>query len=401
MTCRICNGITHEILNLGETPPANSLIDSMSTMQLSFPLVLELCEGCHNVQLKYCMNSEELYRNYLYVTPDSSMLKSHYEYLFNYLQASSYVNEDSFVVEVGSNVGHFLQFIKPNVSRVLGVDPAENICMMAIENGVDTLCDFFNPDSAKAIKNKSGPADLIVARHCFAHNSDPHILMQGVNNLLSDSGYIVIENAYILNTLENNEFDQVYHEHMFYYSIRSMMELLVRNGLQLVDVLISLVHGGSIIFVAKRESQKNYVNASVTQYLAREQLFIGPSAFKQFSEKAYGIKNQLKSLIDQLEGENKTIFTYGATAKGNTLLNFVGITSKQIPFCIDSTPLKQGKFLPKSNIKIISEIDGLLNPPDYFLLTAWNYKDEIIKKVRMAGNYHSKFIIPFPFVHVV
>ena len=172
-----------------------------------------------------------------------------------------------------------------------------------------------------------------------------------------------------------------------------MMELLVRNGLQLVDVLISLVHGGSIIFVAKRESQKNYVNASVTQYLAREQLFIGPSAFKQFSEKAYGIKNQLKSLIDQLEGENKTIFTYGATAKGNTLLNFVGITSKQIPFCIDSTPLKQGKFLPKSNIKIISEIDGLLNPPDYFLLTAWNYKDEIIKKVRMAGNYHSKFII--------
>jgi SAM-dependent methyltransferase len=302
---------------------------------------------------------------------------------------------------VGSNVGNFLQFIKPGVRRVLGIDPAENICKMAIENGVDTVCDFFNPDSALSIKKQSGQADLIVGRHCFAHNSDPHILMQGVNNLLSNSGYIVIENAYILNTLENNEFDQVYHEHMFYYSIRSMMALLSRNGLQLVDVLISLVHGGSIIFVAKRYSPNNHINSSVTQYLAREQLFIGPNAFKQFSDKAYSIKNQLKTLIDQLESENKTIYTYGATAKGNTLLNFVGITSKQITFCIDSTPIKQGKFLPKSNIKIISEMDGLTQPPDYFLLTAWNYKDEIIKKVRMAGNYHSKFILPFPFVHVV
>lgn len=401
MTCRICNAVTHEILNLGETPPANSLLDSPSAVQQSFPLVLEFCESCQNVQLKYCMSSEELYRNYLYVTPDSSMLTSHYEYLFNYLKASAYVSHESFVVEVGSNVGHFLQFIKPNVKCVLGIDPAQNICKMAVENGVDTVCDFFNPDSAKKIKTQNGVADLIVARHCFAHNPNPHILMHGVNELLSDSGSVVIENAYILNTIENNEFDQVYHEHMFYYSIRSMMSLLSRHGLQLVDVLISLVHGGSIIFVAKRETAENRVNLSVAQYLAREQLFMGPQSFKQFSDKAYAIKNQLKSLIDQLQAEGKIIYTYGATAKGNTLLNFIGITSNQIPLCIDSTPIKQGKFLPKSNIKIISELDGLSNPPDYFLLTAWNYKDEIIKKVRMAGNYHSRFIIPFPFVHVV
>ncbi len=401
MTCRICNAHTEEILDLGLTPPANSLLDNPEAVQQSFPLVLEYCETCHNVQLRDCVSPTELYRNYLYVTPDSTMLTRHYEYLYDYLKASAYVHKKSFVVEVGSNIGLFLKFLKPKVARVLGIDPAENICKIAADKGVDTICDFFAPTSAIEIKRQYGVPDLIVARHCFAHNPDPHSLISGVTKLLSDSGYIMIENAYLLNTIENNEFDQIYHEHMFYYSIRSMMALLQAHRLRLIDVLISLVHGGSIIFLAKREESVNQINPSVDQYLAREQLFLGRTAFKNFADKAYEIRRQLKVLINQINNEGKTIYTYGATAKGNTLLNFAGLTCNEIALCVDSTEIKQGKYLPKSNIRIISETEGFSAPPDYFLLTAWNYKDEIITKVRKAGNYHSKFIIPFPFVYIV
>jgi SAM-dependent methyltransferase len=401
MSCRICNAPSEEILDLGLTPPANALLDNPTDFQESFPLVLELCPTCHNVQLRDCMSASELYRNYLYVTPNSSMLASHYKYLYGYLEASGYVTKQSFVVEAGSNIGLFLNFIKGNVAKVLGVDPAENICKMAVEAGIPTVCDFFDASSAAKVKQQHGTPDLIVARHCFAHNEDPHVLMRGVTELLSEDGHVVIENAYVLNTIENNEFDQVYHEHMFYYSIRSMTALLQANGLRLVDVIISLVHGGSIIFVAKRAREGDTVNRSVAQYLAREQMFLDRQAFKNFAAKALDIKAQLLELVKQLRSEGKTIHTYGATAKGNTLLNFLGLTSRDVPLCVDSTKIKQGKYLPKSNIRIISEEEGQRSPPDYFLLTAWNYKDEIINKVRESGNYRSKFIIPFPFVHIV
>ncbi len=401
MACRICGENTEEILDLGCTPPANSLLDSPLDEQASFPLVLELCSSCKNVQLRDCLTEDDLYKNYFYVTPDSPMLLEHYNYLYNYLEASGYINEKAFVVEAGSNRGLFLGFIRPKVSRILGVDPAENICKMAMDSGIDTLCEFFNKESANRILTEYGCSDLIVARHCFAHNSNPHVLMSGVNELLSKNGYVVIENAYILNTIESNEFDQVYHEHMFYYSIRSMQALLKINGLELIDVLISLVHGGSIIFVAKHANAKRKVNQSVEQYLAREQLCLNNQAYKSFSDNAMAFREQMKDLLEQVKGEGKSIYTYGATAKGNTLLNFIGIDSYDIPFCVDNTDIKEGKYLPKSNIKIISEDDALLKPPDYYLLTAWNYKDEIINKVRSAGNYSTKFIVPFPSIQII
>jgi novobiocin biosynthesis protein NovU/D-mycarose 3-C-methyltransferase len=225
--------------------------------------------------------------------------------------------------------------------------------------------------------------------------------MKGVVELLPQNGKLVIENAYALNTIKENEFDQIYHEHMFYYSIRSMSALLDIHNLQLIDVLTSLVHGGSIIFIAAHKSINNKISESILQHLTNEEIILNSIAIKNFSNKTLEIKAHLKMLITELKLENKTIYTYGATAKGNTLLNFVGISQREIPFCVDNTKIKHGKFLPKSRIKIISEEEGLDNPPDYFLLTAWNYQDEIIKKVRSAGNKHSKFIVPFPSVHIV
>jgi SAM-dependent methyltransferase len=366
----------------------------------TYPLVLEWCVECGNLQLRDCLASDDLYRNYLYVTPKSETLSKHYDYLQNYLASQHYITPDSFVLEVGSNAGLFLKHVKPRVGKVLGIDPAENICRLAVESGIDTICDFFSPESSRAIAKQYGKPDLIVARHCFAHNCDPHPLIAGAASLLSDGGHLLIENAYALNTIENNEFDQIYHEHMFYFSIRSMSRLLALHGMHLVDVVMSLVHGGSAIFVARRETDAS-VSESTAQYLTREAKFMTRAKLEQFATNTRAIGANLRSLINDLYGAGKRIYTYGATAKGNTLLNYVGLTQSVISACVDSTPLKQGKYLPQSGIPIISEEEGAKDPPDYYLLTAWNYKEEIIAKVRAGGNFHSKFIIPIPFVHIL
>lgn len=398
--CRICGAATREILDLGSTPPANLLKTSRDQQQESFPLVLEWCESCGNVQLRDCLSAETLYRDYLYVTPDSSMLEEHYEYLTSYLESNDYLNADAFVLEVGSNAGFFLKHLQPRVRDVLGIDPAEKIVAMANDAGVPTVCDFFNAESAKRAAAEHGKPDLIVARHCMAHNESPHEMIAGAAAVLADDGYLVIENAYLLNTIENTEFDQIYHEHMFYYSISSMKHLLGMHGMQLVDTMMTLVHGGSIIFVAKLGTGEP-MRDTARQYEARERLALNAETFRRFAERTDEIRQSLRTLVSDLNGGGSTIYTYGATAKGNTLLNYVGLTHEDIPYCVDSTPIKHGRFLPQSNIEIISEQQAASNPPDYFLLTAWNYQDEIIKKVRNSGNYTSKFIVPIPFVRIV
>jgi SAM-dependent methyltransferase len=328
------------------------------------------------------------------------MLEEHYRYLGDYLFTNGYLSNEAFVIEAGSNAGHFLKHLQPRVRKVLGIDPAERIVEMANASGVPTVCDFFSRESAAKAVSEHGTPQMVVARHCMAHNESPHEMVSAAAEILPDDGYLVIENAYVLNTIENTEFDQVYHEHMFYYSIQSMSRLLELHGLQLIDTLMSLVHGGSIIFVAKPGSgEPQRDNARL--YESRERLFLNHETFRRFAERTAEIKDNLATLVGELNGGGNRIYTYGATAKGNTLLNYVGLTTQQIEYCVDSTPIKQGRFLPKSNIEIISEEAAAADPPDYFLLTAWNYQDEIVKKVRSGGNYSTKFIVPIPFVRIV
>ncbi len=398
MNCRICQSKTRQVLDLGKSPPANSLLSKKEQKIKKYPLVLDFCENCNNLQLRDCLNIDDLYKHYYYITPQSTILNDHYEYLTKFLISRNYINNSSKVIEIGSNVGLYLDFLKPYVGSVLGVDPAKNITQIANRNGIPTICDFFNNKLANEILSSKGKADAIIARHCFAHNSSPHELLKGVKALLSQDGAVIIENAYVLNTLENNEFDQIYHEHMFYYSIQSMSKALEMNDLRLQDVYFSLVHGGSILFVAKHSEAFTKESDSLKKYLQYEKTVLNNFMLDKFSSNVFKFKKDLKNLIISLKKNNPltNIYTYGATAKGNTLLNYVELNQNHINYCVDCTEIKQGKYLPGSNIKIISEEYADKHPPTHFLLTAWNYKDEIIKKVRNKGNLDSAFIIPFP-----
>jgi SAM-dependent methyltransferase len=401
MTCRICGAGTDEVLDLGRSPPANSLLSTPEQSLRAFPLVLERCRTCGNVQLRDCLSAADLYSHYFYVTPDSPGLREHYASLHSQLVTGGYLEADSVVLEVGSNAGLLLEYLRPLVGAVLGIDPAANICELARQRGIDTVCDFFNPESAAGIRASYGTPQVILARHCMAHNCDPNVMVAAAAALLDESGHLVVENAYALNTVENNEFDQVYHEHMFYFTIQSMQALLGAHGMHLVDVFMAPVHGGSIVFVAKKRRAQDRVSANVARHLRRENQVLNEAAFERFARNTERIRTELRALVADLNARGQRVFSYGATAKGNTLLNYVGLTRAEIPRCVDSTPIKQGKFLPGSAIEVISEQQGLADPPDYFLLTAWNYRDEIIAKVRRSGNQHTQFIVPIPRVHVV
>jgi len=401
MICRICGYDTKTVLELGSSPPANYLLDNPEKEEIEYPLILEFCSNCSNIQLKDCLPRNDLYKNYLYLTPESSMLKSHYEDLTNFLLKKKYLTNQSFVLEVGSNSGNYLNYLSQYVKDIIGMDPAKNIVDIANKSGIKTICDFFSEESAKRFLSEKGSVNNIVARHCFAHNSDPHDLLKGVKLLLDKDGYVVIENAYIVNTIENNEFDQIYHEHMFYYSIKSMQKAFELNGLKIIDLFFSLIHGGSIVFIGTHKNKEIKPNTNFEKHMINESIILNNDNLLKFGSNASKLKTDLNILLGKIKSHNKTIYTYGATAKGNTLLNFCNIKRDLIPYCVDSTPIKHGKYLPCSKIKIVPEEFIESEPPDYFLLTAWNYKEEIIRKVRSKNNFSSSFIVPFPNLVVI
>lgn len=404
MVCRICGDTVDPVLDLGAMPPANILKTSRDERERCFPLVLEKCRGCFNLQLRDCLDEADLYRHYLYLTPNSPSLRSHYARLADHMFGEGYAHEGSFVLEFGSNVGLFLRHLEPRVGRVLGVDPAQNVCAIARERGIETECAFFNRQTAQDLAARHGRPGVVIARHCCAHNKDPHGIIAGVADILPDDGIFIMENAYVLKTLLSNQFDQIYHEHMFYYSIRSVETLFAMHGLRLVDILMAPIHGGSVVFFARRADAKASAlrpRNRVQRYRGEEAQALNDALVSVFVENTHKIKADLKALIADLVGRDNQIWAYGATAKGSTLLNFVGITDRQVPFCVDSTPLKQGRYIPMANIEICAEDEAWRGGPDYFLLTAWNYKDEIMEKVRSKGNTRSRFIVPIPAVDIV
>ena len=399
--CRICGSKIKTILNLGNTPLANSLVSSMNSYEEKYELHLQHCEVCKNFQLSKCLDNTTLYREYLYETPNSIMLDNHYNNILSFFSEKEYLKPESHCLEIGCNKGQLLEKISKIVkTKPVGVDPAENILNKNSSKNMNFEIDFFNEESAKMLVNKYGKFDFIIARHCFAHNERPQDILKGLKTSLTDDGYFIIENAYTLNTILNGEFDQIYHEHMYLYTINSLNSLLNQFNYEIINSNIAPVHGGSIIAVCAQKGKYSISHGHKIQEKI-ENIMLTPDRIESFVKQVENTIDSLKEIVKAIKEEKKSIYCYGATAKGNTLLNSCNFTSKEIDYCIDNTEIKIGKFLPGSKIKIISEISGLDNPPDFFLLTAWNYASEIINKVRLTGNLKSKFIIPYPNPHII
>ena len=399
--CRICDSRNlRSVIDLGEMPLANRLKPAAHTPEKRFPLEVEFCRDCGNLQLTYCVAASDLYDDYLYVTPSSSALEAHHVNLIYHMRAHDYLPKDGFVLEFGSNVGNFLHYAQTQVGRVLGIDPARAIVEMANARGVPTVCDYFGPEVAEATVAQHGAADVVIGRHCAAHNADPHALIDGGRSALGANGVFVIENAYGLNTILHGEIGQIYHEHMYYYTARSVARLFAQNGLELIDLMPTDIHGGSMVFFGALPGTRP-VRSIVAATIARERAILSDALLDLLPQTLERWRSETRALLDRFREAGRSVWMYGGSAKAATFINAVGIDERDIRYCADSTPGKIGQFLPGTGIEIRTEAEAIAARPDYYLVTAWNYCNELIQKVRAGGNLHSGFAAPFPEVQVI
>jgi SAM-dependent methyltransferase len=391
-------------LDLGVTPLADALVkpDQMDGGEARFPLQLAFCPESALVQITENVPEDQLFvDNYLYFSSFSDHLLKHSREHALGLVASRRLCGESLVVEIASNDGYLLKnFVEEGVP-VLGIDPAPDQAAAANAIGVNTIADFFTEELASKLVDEGSRADVIIANNVFAHIPDINDFTKGMKVLLADDGLITIENPYVRDLIEHCEFDTVYHEHFYYHSCTSIHRQMQRHGLWLNDVeYFPNLHGGTLRWhIGHHQSQSE----TVLQYLADEQAAGMDSFeyFEKFGERVAQVKADLLALLGGLKADGKTIAAYGAAAKGATLVNYVGITTDLVDFVVDRNVHKHGLLMPGTH-QPIRDVSALLDEqPDYVLLLAWNFKDEIVQQQAEYLRRGGKFIVPVPTPEVV
>ncbi len=397
--CRICgNTKLDKFLSLGPTPLANNFLksDQLNREELYYPLDVYFCNKCHLVQLLDIVPPEVMFKDYAYITGASKPMELHFAGLAKDVSTNFKVNKDSLVVDIGSNDGTLLQYFSKIGLRVLGIEPASNIAQIARKRGIATINKFFSKDCALEIYKKYGFADIILATNVFAHVDNLEDILYGIDYLLSKDGVFVIEVPYLINLLDNIEFDTIYHEHLSYFSIYPLIYLFRKFGMKIVDVKQIPIHGGSIRIFIKRSNKKQSQNVSKFLLMEQNAELDSIETYIKFAKKVALVKERLVKLLKTLKNEKTRITGYGATAKGNTLLNYCKVGPDILDYISDTTAYKQGRYTPGMHIPIFKEEKFHREPPNYVLLLAWNYADEILQKEQKYRQKGVKFILPLP-----
>ncbi len=391
-------------LDLGETPLANNYLTSekLKTDEPVYKLAVAFCPSCYLVQITHRVVPSDLFSNYLYYSSVSDAFVKHAAEMADNLTYRLALNTNSLVIEIASNDGYLLQFLRQKGIPILGIEPAKNIAKVAKEKGIPTLDIFFGPDSVNEILQKKGPADVVIGNNVLAHVPQINDFLSSVNRCLKPKGSAVFEFPYLKDLIDHTEFDTIYHEHVFYYSLHAVKILAERAGLQLYDVLHQDIHGGSLrVFLQK--DKRFEISGNVKRMLAEEEEagLTNQALYKSFGKKVAELKEGLVQFLRGLKKDGKTVAAYGAAAKGNTLLNYIGIDNHIIDFVVDRSPYKQGLFMPGTRIPILHQDELLKKMPDYTLLLVWNFAEEVIKQQDIYRKRGGKFIIPVPEVKVV
>ena len=385
--CRCCGGKNlKRVLSLGFQPLANNLIENKKTKFDKYPLELNFCSDCYNVQLSVSVNPKKMFSNYYYLSSTSQSFRSHFEQAAKKYVKEFKLNKLSQIIDVGSNDGVGLfPFKELGIKNLLGIEPAKNLCKISNKKGIKTLNDFLNLNSLKKIKNK---ADLILASNVFAHSDNLKEMGECILKLLSKNGTAIIEVQYLLRTLKDLTFDNIYHEHYNYWSLTSIKNFFDNLGGKIYKAEEIDTHGGSLrIYVSKNLDKK--IDKSVSNLLRIEENY-GIKKFatyKVFANKILKIKKNVLNNIKNLKNKSNSIIGYGAPAKATTALNFFGI-SEEIDFIIEDNKLKQNKYVPGVNIPIYSK-NKIKNNKSTVLVLAWNFFKEIKKNNK---NLTNKFI---------
>ena len=398
--CRSCAACSGElILDLGEQPLANNLLapEDLAQPEPRFPLRLAVCTECWLLQITDLVPPVELFSNYIYFSSYSDAWTQHAAEC-----AARYRDEfaPNYVIEIASNDGYLLRHFAEANTPHLGIEPAENIATAAREKGIKTRTDFFTEKLAQELAAEK-PADLILANNVFAHAPDINDFVAGLKTLLAPEGRAILEFPHAVEMIAQDEFDTIYHEHVFYFTLTALEPVFARHALRFTRAERTPMHGGSLRIFVRRESHA--ADETVAALRAEEnQSGVGSlSYYQNFSANASAIRDQLRDQIAALKAEGKTLAAYGAAAKGSTLLNFCGITADDLAFVADCSPHKQGKLMPGAHVPIVPPEELADRAPDVTLLLAWNFADEILAQQQAYRNAGGKFLIPIPEVRLV
>ena len=376
--------------------------ESEFATEKQFPLDLYLCETCGLVQLLDVIDPETLFRNYVYVTGTSTTMAAHNKAYAATVTERLGLGKDDLVVEVASNDGSLLRYFDSHGVRTLGIEPARNIARIAREAGIATVEEFFTSTLARELRDAYGSARAIIANNVLAHVDDTRDFLFGARTLLAPDGLLVVEVPWLGKLVANLEYDTVYHEHLCYFSLTALSQIYSAAGLSVVDVEHVSVHGGSLRVYASPAPRESGT-ASVANLLAEEAAagLRNPSRLERFARDVSRQRSELRALLESLKSDGKTVAGYGAPAKGNTLLQYCNITSTMLPYTVDRNSLKVGCFTPGTHIPVLPVDTLAVRRPDYLLILAWNFADEIMgqqAEYRAAGG---RFIVPLPVPRII
>lgn len=408
MKCRFCKAELIDVfIDLINSPASNSFLsnEELNEPEVFFPLKVYTCHTCFLVQIEEYKKSNAIFDNkYVYF---SSYSKSWLEHASRYSEKMIdrfNFNENSKIIEIASNDGYLLQYFKAKNIPVLGIEPTANTAEVAINKGIETITEFFGAQLAKELVSTGIKADLLLGNNVLAHVPDILDFVSGMKILLKEDGVITMEFPHLMQLIDNNQFDTIYHEHFSYLSFYTVKQIFENCGLTLFDVEEILTHGGSLRIYAKHTEDTSKEISKNVHYLLAKELAKGmnaPGYYQNFQQKALQVKLGFTEFLIKQKKEGKKVAAYGAAAKGNTLLNFCGIKNDFIEFVVDANPHKQNKWLPASHIPVVSEDVLKQSKPDFVIIFPWNIKEEVIKQLDYIKEWNGKFVIPIPQLEVI
>lgn len=373
--CRICKSFRFKkVFSLGKQPLANKLLNKIEEKQKSYPLDLYFCQHCTLLQLGKVVNKKEMYDEYFYIPSVSKTHLNHFKKLSQKLIGQLHLKKDSLVVDIGGSNGSLLQYFKNRGMIVVNIEPAKNIKVI---EGIPTIREYFTKEIAKTIIKTKGKAKLVTATNSFAHIDNLKEYLKALDILLAEDGVFFAQFPDARNLLKENQFDTIYHEHLSYFTYEPLYHLFANTPFELWQITSDTIHGGSMqIWVRRR-----------------------PKLLENFIKNVTIIRRELQEYLEREKQKGRYIIGFGAAAKGTVLLNYCGLNHSIIDYIVDGTPYKQGKFIPGVNIPIFPEEELLKEKPGTIvLILAWNFKQEIMEKLKNRGF---TFVIPIPRVEII
>jgi hypothetical protein len=403
MECYICsNSNLIQFLDLGKHPPPLNFVtkEDLKQIQTSFPLQVYFCNECQLVQLGDAVDPNVMFKNYLYTSGVSTAFRNHLSEFAQHLVAKFCPTSKDLIIDIASNDGTLLKFFQSYGPRVLGIEPS-NIAKIAEENGINTVNDFFNENVANNILKNQGQAKIITITNAFAHIKDLDSIMKGIKLLLTDDGIFVSESQYLVDIIEKLEYDTIYHEHLRYYSLHTLLKLFEKYDMEIFDCERISSHGGSIrVYAASKKQFKKSSNIETMLNLEKKLNLSSIETYKKFANRVYENKSDLLSMLEKIKSSGKTIVGISAPARSSTVLNFCHIDSSTLDYIAEKSPLKLGKFTPGMHIEVVNDSKLIQEQPDYALLLSWHLADSIISKIQNDG-YKGKIIVPLPLPKII